>query len=39
MAIGWQGRAAMVIAGLGQAIWPTEATEHGGQNLQLELKV
>jgi hypothetical protein len=29
MAIGW----------LGQAIWPTEGAEDGGQNLELELKV
>jgi hypothetical protein len=38
MAIGWQGRTAMAIGWLGQAIWPTEGTEDGGRNLELELK-
>jgi hypothetical protein len=39
MAIGWQGRAAMDIGWLGQAIWPTEGTEDGRRHLELELKV
>jgi len=39
MAIGWQGRAAMAIGRIGQAIWATEGTEHGGRNLELESKV
>jgi len=29
----------MASGGLGLAIWPTEGTEDGGQNLQLESKV
>jgi hypothetical protein len=39
MAIGWQVRAAMAIGWLGQTMWPTEGTEDGGQNRDLELKV
>jgi len=38
MAIGGQGRAAMAIGWLGQAIRPMEGTEDGGRNLELELK-
>jgi len=38
MAIGWQEGAAMAIGWLGQAIWPTEGTEDGGRNLELEPK-
>jgi hypothetical protein len=39
MAIGGQGRAAMAIDRLGQAIWRMEGTEDGGLDLELELKV
>jgi len=35
MAIGGQGRAAMAIAWLGQAIWPTEGTEEVAETLSL----
>ena len=39
MAIGRQVRAAMAIGWLGQANWPSEWTEDGGRNHELEIKV